>query len=69
MTAGRIRDHPAAGGAHQQALLQQKRLHYGLQGDGVVAKGCRQSLEAHRTTTVVVDQQLQQTPIAGIEAR
>ena len=40
MAARRIRDHPATGGAHQQPLLQQKRLHHGLEGDGVIiAKG------------------------------
>ena len=68
MATGRIRDHSAAGGAHEQPLLQQERFHHGLQGDGVVAKGRRQSLEAHRAATVVVDQQLQRTPITGIEA-
>ena len=51
-----------------RALLQQEGLHHRLEGGGIFPQARRQGVEPHRAAAIAVLQQLQQSPIAGIEA-
>ena len=49
-------------------MLQQKGFDDGFQGDGILAKSRGQGVQAHRSTSMLLEQQGKKTPIAGIEA-
>ena len=68
MGSGCIRDHATPWGPDQQTLLQQKGFDDGFQGDGILAKSRGQGVQAHRSTSVLLEQQGEKTPVAGIEA-
>ncbi|CAI8157277.1 MAG: Uncharacterised protein [Synechococcus sp. CC9902] len=63
-----IGEHATPRCAHQQTLLQQKRLHHGLERGGVLTQCSGQGLKAHRPAPVLFHQKGQQTPVSGIQA-
>ena len=68
MGQARFRDHPPPGGALQQTLLQQERLHHGFERRGIFTKTGRQRVETDGAAAIAVLEQMQQAPVAGIEA-
>ena len=68
MSTSRIGDHATSRGAQEQALLQEVGLDHGLQRRGILAERCRERLQADRSTVVMLQQQGEQSAIAGIES-
>jgi ribulose 1,5-bisphosphate carboxylase large subunit-like protein len=68
MGQARFRDHTTARRALQQTLLQQKGLHHSLKGGGIFPQTSRQRVEPNGAAAITVLEQMQQAPVAGIEA-
>ena len=68
MEIGRARGHPAPGGTHEEALLDQVGLDHVFDGTPLLAYGRCQAVHPHRATVEFADHRLQQASVHHVEA-
>tara|TARA_Y100001933_G_scaffold202031_1_gene203745 strand:- start:25 stop:330 length:306 start_codon:yes stop_codon:yes gene_type:complete len=61
-------DHPATGRALQESKLEKIGLNHGFQRGGILSKSRRKSVQPSGTTSMRLEQQLQQPAITGIQS-